>query len=160
MANCQFKNFKLLMRLPFFTVFCCCFFLACNQPIQSGETGDEEIKVATKMITYFNAHDWKKMAALYTESALFPDPSFGKKTIRQTHQQTAEKYAQLQSMFPDIKDSIVSINGAEENKIVLEFISTGKAKDITVLLMHVCSILTIKNGKITEDHTYYDNAGQ
>lgn len=112
------------------------------------------------MIAHFNEHNWEGMAALYTEPASFLDPSFGKEAIQQTRKQTVEKYKQLQNMFPDIRDSIVSMNTSGKDKVVLEFISTGKAKDGTVFTIPICSVLTIKNGKITEDHTYYDNAGQ
>ena len=65
--------------------------------------------IARQLFEHFNNHNWKNMAAMYTETADFKDPSFGKNTVKQTRAQIIEKYSQLQQMFPDIRDSIIAL---------------------------------------------------
>jgi hypothetical protein len=36
-------------------------------------------------------------------------------------------------------------------------VSSGTAPDSSKLELPICTILTIENGKITQDFTYYDN---
>lgn len=81
--------------------------------------------IAWQLFEHFNRHDWKRMAALYTETADFKDPSFGKTTVQQTRAQTIEKYSQLQQMFPDLRDSVIAVYPSGEHHITIEFIFKG-----------------------------------
>ena len=113
--------------------------------------------IARQLFEHFNNHDWKRMAALYTETAEFKDPSFGKNTVKQTRAQTIEKYSQLQQMFPDLCDSVIAIYPSGEQYITIEFVSKGRSPQGASFMLPICSILTIENGLITKDFTYYDN---
>ncbi|MCU0427936.1 MAG: nuclear transport factor 2 family protein [Candidatus Kapabacteria bacterium] len=113
--------------------------------------------IARQLFDHFNKHDWQSMAALYTETAEFKDPSFGKETVKQTRLQTVQKYTEMQKGMPDIRDSIVAIYPSGDKHIVVEFISTGTAPNGAKFSLPICSILTIENGFITRDFTYYDN---
>jgi len=95
------------------------------------------------------------MAVCYSDSAKFLDPSLGTNWVLQSHQQIITKYHELELVFPDVQDDIVELL-AVDNKVVIQFVSTGHARDSTSLLLPICSILTIENGKITHDATYYD----
>ena len=106
---------------------------------------------------YFNNHDWEKMADMYTEEAKLKDPSFGIGIVKQTRQQTIQKYAELEEVFPDLHDEVIQIYHSGEQHVIVEFISTGTALDGTAFALPVCTIFTIENGQITQDFTYYDN---
>lgn len=106
---------------------------------------------------YFNAHEWTKMAKMYADTADFKDPSFGTEIMKQTHQQTSTKYAELNKIFPNLHDEVVAIYPSGEKHITVEFISTGTAADGSKFVLPICTIFTIENGKITKDFTYYDN---
>ena len=106
---------------------------------------------------HFNNHDWEEMANLYTEKAKFKDPSFGIGIVTQTRQQTIQKYAELQEIFPDLRDEVIQIYPSGEQHVIVEFMSTGTAPDGTAFALPVCTIFTIENGQITQDFTYYDN---
>ncbi|NBB26913.1 nuclear transport factor 2 family protein [Cellulophaga sp. BC115SP] len=105
---------------------------------------------------HFNRHDFKSMAAMYVDSADFKDPSFGNGTVKQSQQQTIAKYTELAKMFPDIRDSVISVYPSDSNHIIVEFISKGSMPSNTFELP-ICTIFTLQNGKITKDFTYYNN---
>jgi len=93
---------------------------------------------------------------MYVDSADFKDPSFGNGTVKQSQQQTIAKYTELAKMFPDIRDSVISVYPSDSNHIIVEFISKGSMPSNTFELP-ICTIFTIQNGKITKDFTYYNN---
>lgn len=114
-------------------------------------------KVVQQYFEYFNKHQWKKMSEMYTETADFKDPSLGNGIVKQTRQQTEEKYAELHKVFPDLHDKIIQIYPSGEKHIIVEFVSTGTAPDNSKLELPICTIFTIENGLITKDFTYFDN---
>lgn len=115
------------------------------------------IITASQLFDLFNEHNWQEYAALYSDSATFLDPSLGKNEIVQSREQTMKKYADLQKAIPDIKDSLVSVERAGENSIVIEFVSKWTLPDKSKLYLPICTILKFKDGKIISDHTYFDN---
>lgn len=106
---------------------------------------------------HFNAHRWKEMAAMYTDSAEFLDPSFGPHPVRQTRAQVEEKYAGLAQTFPDLRDDVQQILPSGDRFVTVQFISRGTAPDGSAFELPICTVFTIENGLITRDHTYYDN---
>jgi ketosteroid isomerase-like protein len=106
---------------------------------------------------HFNHHDWTKMAAMYSATAEFKDPSLGTGIVKQTREQTVKKYSELNQTFPDLHDQVVNIYPSGDKHIIVEFISTGTAPDQTKFELPICTIFTIENGEITKDFTYYDN---
>lgn len=135
-----------------------CMFISCNnqnqlKPIDTSK--NEEI--VKQYFEYFNSHNWKKMAEMYTETADFKDPSLGKGIVKQTRKQTEDKYAELNKIFPDLHDKVIQIYPSGENHIVVEFVSTGTAPDNSKLELPICTVFTIENGLITKDFTYFDN---
>ncbi|MCA6361727.1 MAG: nuclear transport factor 2 family protein [Bacteroidetes bacterium] len=124
------------------------------------EIQKKNTETANKLFEYFNKHQWKEMAALYKDTAIFLDPSLGVKPVPQTRQQTIAKYTQLQNLFADIHDRVTGIYAAGEKNVVVEFTSTGTAPDGTPFELPVCTVFTIENGVIVKDCTYYDNGGE
>ena len=122
----------------------------CTKPVSENE------KVATLMFQYFNQHEWKKMAEMYAENAQFLDPSFGSEYVSQTREQTASKYAEMEKMFPDLHDEIVGMYSSGD-KVIVEFVATGSSGDSIKFKLPIAAILTIQDGKIVKDATYYDN---
>lgn len=124
--------------------------IACTDSNSDNDT------IIKQYFTHFNNHNWAAMADMYTDTALFKDPSLGHGVVKQTKQQTIAKYSQLQQAFPDIKDSVVQVYQAGQH-ITVEFISTGSAPDGNRFTLPICTIFCIERGKITQDFTYYDN---
>lgn len=125
-------------------------FTACSTPVQH-----KPELVANTLFEAFNRHDWKAMADVYADSALFLDPSLGTSFVMQTKTEIVKKYAELESTFPDVRDSITNIYPCGET-VVVEFTSIGTALDGTKLSLPIVSVLTVKNGLIVKDATYYD----
>jgi ketosteroid isomerase-like protein len=106
----------------------------------------------------FNQHHWKQMASYYIDQAVFLDPSLGSQAIIQTHVQIIAKYQALETMLPDIRDSIVSMNSSGQTQVTVEFISLATLPDQKKMYLPICTVFTFNSeGKITADHTYYDN---
>lgn len=105
----------------------------------------------------FNQHNWKEMAAMYSDTAEFKDPSLGQGIVKQSQEQIIKKYGELQQMIPDVRDSLVNMYPSGDKHMIVEFVSTGTAPDESKFTMPICTIFTIVDGKITQDFTYYDN---
>ncbi|HNO11177.1 MAG TPA: nuclear transport factor 2 family protein [bacterium] len=132
-------------------------FLACNNPEHKISAQSENEKIVRQYYEYFNNHAWEKMAGMYTEVSEFKDPSLGPGIVKQTRQQIIQKYTELSTMFPDVKDEIIQTYPSGDKHIIVEFVSTGTAPDNTKLQLPICTIFTIENGLISKDFTYYDN---
>lgn len=120
-------------------------------------TSEGNIGIVREVYRHFNAHDWRSMAALYSDSAEFKDPSFGPGIVRQSRRQIEEKYAELQRMFPDVRDDIVQIYPSGADHVVVEFVSSATAPDGQRFSLPICTIFELRNGVIVKDFTYYDN---
>lgn len=132
--------------------------ISCNNQNQSKPMDvSENEQLVKQYFEYFNNHDWKKMAEMYTETADFKDPSLGQGIVKQTRQQTQNKYAELNKIFPDLQDKVLQIYPSGEKHIIVEFVSTGTAPDNSKFKLSICTIFTIENGLITKDFTYFDN---
>ncbi|WP_031527505.1 nuclear transport factor 2 family protein [Dyadobacter crusticola] len=131
-----------------------------EKPVQeensTGTSANE--KLVRQYFEHFNNHEWKKMAAMYTETAEFKDPSLGTGILKQTRQETEKKYAEMAQMISDLKDEIVNVYPSGENHIIVEFVSTGTAPDKSTFQLPICTVFTIENGLISKDFTYYDNS--
>ncbi len=126
-------------------------------PSPASSVGNNPEGVARLLFERFNQHDWEGMAALYTDTAEFKDPSLGKGIVKQTRAETIKKYKELNGFFPDIRDSVVAMYSSGDKYVTVEFISTGKGLDGTVLELPICTVITVEKGFISKDFTYYDN---
>ena len=120
------------------------------------EVQEENVLIAKNVYKYFNKHAWEKMAELYADPADFKDPSFGQGIVKQTRQQIAEKYKEMEEMSQDIHDEIVQIYPSGDKHVIVEFISSGTAPNGEKWVLPICTIFSIENGQITKDFTYYD----
>ena len=136
-----------------------CFLCACNESSVkiSTDTGKNE-RVIRKYFDHFNKHEWPELAAMYSDSADFKDPSLGVGKVKQSKKQIIDKYSVLTGIFPDLKDEIISIYPSADDFLIVEFISRGTAPDKTKFELPICTIFKLKDGLITEDFTYYDNS--
>ena len=120
------------------------------------EPHEENVRIAKSVFEYFNQHDWEGMAALYTDPAEFKDPSLGQGIVKQTRAQIVQKYKGLEEMSHDVRDDLLQVYPSGERHVIVEFVSSGTAPDGTRWTLPICTIVTIENGKITKDFTYYD----
>lgn len=137
-------------------------FSACEKRVESNNDLDEakqmqNTALITQYFAHFNAHDWGKMAEMYSENAVFKDPSFGTGTVSQSKEEIVAKYTELSSVFPDLHDQVIQLYPSGDKHVIAEFISTGTAPDDSKFELPICTIFTIEDGKITQDFTYYDN---
>lgn len=139
-------------------------FLALASCQQSVTTPKEQnlsaANVATirQMFDAFNAHDWKKMTTFYANPYQALDPAFGMKHINQAHDEMLKHYSGLEAFSPDVKDSLILVEPVGKNKILVQFVSKGTMTEPKMpWSLPICSILTLENGKIIADETYYDN---
>ena len=146
------KNTFFILPFVFF------FLTSCDKTIDNmTNLQNRNIELAQQLFKEFNRHDWRAMANLYSDSAEFKDPSFGKEAIIQTREQIYEKYKELGEIFHDIQDKVINLYPSGDEHIIVEFISSGTAPDGSKLLLPICTILTFKNEIIIKDYTYYDN---
>ncbi len=118
----------------------------------------ENEKIAKELFVHFNNHEWQKMADLYTENPEFKEPTSGMKPQLKSRAQIVKEYSEMQSMFPDVQNSVVAVYPSGKNKVIVEFVSKGTNPDKTKFELPICTIFTIEKGKITKDYTYFDNS--
>ena len=114
-------------------------------------------KLVATYFEHFNNHDFVKMANMYAEITDFKDPSLGQGIVKQTRQQTIDKYTELAKIFPDLHDQIIQTYPSGDKNIIVEFVSSGTGPDKVKFELAICTILTIEDGLITKDFTYFDN---
>ncbi|MFM7851529.1 MAG: nuclear transport factor 2 family protein [Flammeovirgaceae bacterium] len=135
----------------FFILVLCAAVAACS----TLPTTNQNEKLAQEMFAAFNRHDWKGMAEYYADTAEFLDPSYGTEFVKKTRTETISKYAEMEKMFPNVHDEVVTIF-SRGDKVAIEFISTGSANGEKFKLP-ISTVLTIVNNKIVRDATYYNN---
>ena len=129
-------------------------FFFCKQAYRT-EPESKNKKLILELFNHFNAHEWKALSELYIDSAFFLDPSFGKREVLQSHDQTKSKYSEMQKMFPDIKDDVRHIYVLGET-VVVEFVSSGTNATGVKFSFPIVTIFTLRDEKIVRDATYYD----
>lgn len=150
----MFKNASLF-------ILCLLFMTSCNDgekvklKTETSHSQDNEA-IVKRYFQYFNQHDWEKMVAMYSEKPSFKDPAFSTKAINMTHAEILTKYTELHKMIPDVHDEVQKTY-ISDDFIIVEFISTGTGPDGKKFSLPICTIFQIKEGKITQDYTYYDN---
>lgn len=127
---------------------------SCTNPSVNSTENERLVK---QYFTYFNAHDFVKMTAMYAEVSEFKDPTLGPGIVKQTRQQTITKYIELTKLFPDLHDEVTQIYPSGDKHIIVEFISSGTGPDKVKFELPICTILTIENGLIVKDFTYFDD---
>lgn len=148
--NISSINLFSMKNTPFY-ILCIALLVACAPKTSD----DKNAATARAMFDAFNRHDWKAMANYYSEPASFLDPSYGSEYVTKTRQETADKYAEMQTMFPDLHDELVGVY-AFEDKVIVEFVSTGTMPDSIQFRLPIITVLTFENGFIVKDATYYD----
>lgn len=126
---------------------------ACTSSSSQEEKNSQHVQ---SMFEAFNRHDWKAMSEHYTDSALFLDPSFGIDYVVQTRSEMVTKYTAMEQLFPNVHDKVVTLL-AKDDKVVVEFISTGSSGDSLSFTLPISCVLTLRNNLIVKDATYYDN---
>ena len=132
-------------------------FTACNNSKEKNMAPIDNEKLVEQYFEHFNNHEWTKMANMYAETSEFKDPSLGQGIVKQTRQQIIEKYSELNKIFPDLHDQVIQIYPSGDKHVIVEFVSTGTAPDDSKFELQICTILTIENGMITRDFSYFDN---
>jgi steroid delta-isomerase-like uncharacterized protein len=144
------------MRIKLFAMVLWAVATACNTSPKAAATDTiENEKIVRQLFEAFNRHDWKTMVSYYADSAEFFDPSFGTEYVKKSTDETAAKYAEMEKMFPDLHDEVVSML-SQGDKVVVEFTSSGSA-EAQKFKLPISTIFTIQNGKIVRDATYYNN---
>lgn len=120
---------------------------------------EANVELVKGMFDAFNKHDWEQMASFYADTAEFLDPSLGKEYVRQTRNEVAAKYRALSESISNIHDDVKGIYPSGD-KVFVEFVSTGTLPDGSLFLLPIGGVLTIQEGKIIRDATYYDNSNE
>ncbi len=132
-------------------------FTACHEHKEKTVNKTPNQQIVEQYFKHFNDHEWTKLANMYAPDSDFKDPSLGDGIVKQTRQQTSDKYSKLNEVFPDLHDKVIRIYPSGPTHIIVEFISTGTAPDHSAFTLPVCTIFTIENGLITKDYSYFDN---
>ena len=134
------------------------FIISCNAGNENTTMPSGNEKVVNQLFDHFNKHEWEKLSELYKDTADFKDPALGNGSFKQSKQQVATKYKQLNAFLPDINIRSITLYPSGSTNIIAEYVSSGTFPDGSKVDLPICTIFTIENGKIAKDYSYYDNA--
>jgi ketosteroid isomerase-like protein len=100
----------------------------------------------------FNRHDLDGIVKLYAADAVLTSPGFC--SPRQGQEGARRAYGDLFKAYPDISDDVVSYVADSDHIAVQYVVHVGKYS------ASLASFLTLKDGLIVRDDTYYDAQGQ
>ena len=135
-------------------------------PTTEATVTDEQqtVQVMQQMFEAFNKHDLEAMAALYAEDAVFVSPEMtepkrGKAAV-------TEIYGPLFEMSPNVYDEVKHYIYNGKDEVAVEFVSKGTIENVgpsdppqmkgKEFELKIFCRLKVKDGKIVEDVTYYD----
>lgn len=122
---------------------------ACAQA-PSAQTSAQQL-VDARFVT-FNRHDLDGIARLYAPDAVLTSPGYC--SPRQGEAGVRRAYGDLFKTYPDISDEVVAY-AAQGDHIAVEYKAhVGK------YTVPIVSFLTLRDGLIMRDDTYYDGQGQ
>jgi ketosteroid isomerase-like protein len=103
-------------------------------------------------------HDLEAIVALYAKEAVETSPAFcrdrtGPEGARQT-------YAELFQAFPNITDDVITYV-VDGDRVAVQFVARSRRPDGTFAFeVPLANFLTVKNGRIVRDETYFDAKGR
>lgn len=103
-------------------------------------------------------HDVDGIAALYASDAIETSPGFC--TERRGSAGARRTYGELFKAYPTITAHITSLL-AEGEHVAVQFVARVRNPDGSVAFeIRLANFLTVQDGKITRDDTYFDTQGQ
>jgi steroid delta-isomerase-like uncharacterized protein len=114
--------------------------------------------VVEKRFAAVRRHDVEAIVALYAKDAVETSPAFcrdrtGPEGARQT-------YAELFQAFPDITDDVVAYV-VDGDRVAVQFVARSRRADGTFAFeVPLANFLTVRNGRIARDETYFDTKGR
>jgi steroid delta-isomerase-like uncharacterized protein len=133
-----------------------CYFLACHDR-QTGET------LALAWIDALNNHDTNSIASLYNDSATIESPNW--EGIKTGPAEIRTIYHRYFSSTPDLSQKITHLLSTD-TCLVIEYDSWGVLQNPEKptpdymrgkkYLLHNCTVMSLRNGKIVRQKTYFD----
>ena len=148
--NARLKNFPILTLLIIALMF--------QAHNASAEDNSEETRqIIVALFEAFNRHDVEALVALYSQDTKIVspgdlEPRIGQEVVREIYQGHFDN-------IPGVHDAVQNIV-AEGDRAAVEFIATWEqpAKDDPGARgsLRIATFITVRNGKIAEDISYYD----
>jgi ketosteroid isomerase-like protein len=122
---------------------------ACAGNPPAGNAGQ---KLVQARFATFNSHDLDGIVRLYAPDAIMTSPGFC--SPRQGEAGVRKAYGDLFKSYPDISDEVTG-SVVQGDHVAVQFIAhVGK------YAVPIASFLTLKDGLIVRDDTYFDGQGQ
>jgi len=116
----------------------------------SAQTSAQQL-VAARFAT-FNRHDLDGIVKLYAPDAVLTSPGYC--TPRQGEEGVRRAYGELFKAYPDISDEVTGYVAQGDRIAVQYVVHLGK------YTASLASFVTLQDGLIVRDDTYYDGQGQ
>ncbi len=125
--------------------------------VSAKDDSDETRQIVVALFTAFNRHDVEALVELYSVDTKIVspgviEPRFGREVVREIYQDHFDN-------IPGVHDAVQNIV-AEGNRAAVEFIATwdqpNEDNPDARGSLRIPTFITVRNGKIVEDITYYD----
>src|SRR5687767_8876646 len=132
----------------------------CSGAVHAGEELAENSprSVVEQRFALVERYDVDGIAALYASDAIETSPGFC--TERRGSAGAHRTYSELFEAYPTISASVTSMV-VEGERVAVQFVARVRNPDGSVAFeIHLANFLTVQDGKITRDDTYFDPRGQ
>ena len=144
------------MKLLNFDVRACSILVAIiSTPVAAQDSPEAVVK---KRFEATARHDIDAIAALYSSDAVETSPAFC--VARQGASGARKTYSDLFRDVPDIEDEVTNFV-VDGKHVAVQFIVRARRQDGTILWeAPLANFLTVENGRIVRDDTYFDSKGR
>jgi len=105
----------------------------------------------------FKERDVNAIVALYAPNAVTTSPGFCKDRIGREGVKTT--YGDLFRVYANVEDEVTSMV-VDGNRVAVQFVAHARKADGSALFdVRIANFLTVENGLITRDDTYFDSKG-
>ena len=146
----------------FFCFFCLIGLLcACTsgpKPPAVDDQTDSNLTLIKNLYAAANRHDWPEVASYYSNPTRFLEPSMGADYHPVLHEEIIARYVSLEEAYSNFRMEIVGIY-PYRNTVTVEYVSTGAEITGHLWKLPMCSVFTLKDGKIVQEAVYYNQSG-
>ena len=144
------------MKISKATVWACAILVAAMSAPAIAQDSPEA--VVKKRFEATARHDVDAIAALYAADAVETSPGFC--AVRQGPAGARKTYADLFHDVPTIEDEVTNFV-VDGNHVAVQFIARARKPDGSIAFaVPLANFLTVENGRIVRDDTYFDSKGR
>lgn len=145
------------MKKQIYLIICTVVLYACTSNVDNSiaDTALKNKFIIERMIIAYNNAAWESMESYYTDTIEFFNPVFRPEPYKRPKKALQEANQKFAAQTLEWNIDIMGLYTFED-KVIVEMDYTQTTKDSIFSREFICTIFTLKNGKIIKDAAYYN----